>query len=207
MASGTSASASVVRQLSSLFETGSVAGLSDRQLLDRFIVQRDAAGEAAFTALVTRHGPMVLNVCSDILLDRHHAEDAFQAVFLILAQKARSIRDPRLAGKLALRCRAPHISLHQASARSHSPARGTRLDGPRQLDNALSVTGPVNSRISSHSDSPQLCCTLKSSGYRARSGCRSFCGTSRGSPFRTRPGGCVALMAPFAAGWPGGVRN
>ena len=41
---------------------------------------------------------MVLNVCRDILLDRHHAEDAFQAVFLILAQKARSIRDPDLLG-------------------------------------------------------------------------------------------------------------
>ena len=89
---------SVVRQLGSLFEGGSVAGLSDRQLLERFIARRDAAGEAAFAALVARHGPMVLGVCRQLLGDRHHAEDAFQAVFLVLARKARSIRDPDLLG-------------------------------------------------------------------------------------------------------------
>ena len=45
-----------------------------------------------------RHGPMVLDVCRQLLGDRHHAEDAFQAVFLVLARKARSIRDPDLLG-------------------------------------------------------------------------------------------------------------
>ena len=61
---------SVVRQLGSLFEGGSVAGLSDRQLLERFIAgRRDPAGEAAFAALVARHGPMVLGVCRQLLGD------------------------------------------------------------------------------------------------------------------------------------------
>jgi RNA polymerase sigma factor (sigma-70 family) len=92
------ASPSVVRQLDSLFNGGSVAGLSDRQLLERFNAHRDAAGEAAFAALVSRHGPMVLNICRQHLGDHHHAEDAFQAVFLVLARKARSIRDPDLLG-------------------------------------------------------------------------------------------------------------
>ena len=92
------ASGSVVRQIGSLFEGSSVAGMSDRQLLDRFTAQRDAAGEAAFTALVLRHGPMVLGVCTELLGNRHHAEDAFQAVFLVLAQKAHSVRDPDLLG-------------------------------------------------------------------------------------------------------------
>ena len=91
--------ASVVRQLGSLFEGGSTAGLSDRQLIERFVAGRDSlAAEAAFAALVARHGPMVLGVCRQLLDDRQHAEDAFQAVFLVLARKARSVRDPDLLG-------------------------------------------------------------------------------------------------------------
>src|ERR1700733_10741082 len=92
------ASPSVVLRIESLFDGGSVAGLSDGQLLERFTSRRDSAGEAAFAALVSRHGPMVLGVCRQLLGDRHHAEDAFQAVFLVLARKARSIHDPDLLG-------------------------------------------------------------------------------------------------------------
>jgi RNA polymerase sigma factor (sigma-70 family) len=92
------ASRSLVRQVGSLFDGHSVAGLSDRQLLDRFTAQQGALAEAAFAALVVRHGPMVLGLCRQLLGDRHHAEDAFQVVFLVLAQKARSIRDPDLLG-------------------------------------------------------------------------------------------------------------
>ena len=84
---------SVAQQIGTLFEGGSVVGLSDRQLLERFNSRRDAGGEAAFGALVARHGPMVLGVCRQLLDDRHLAEDAFQATFLVLARKARSIRD------------------------------------------------------------------------------------------------------------------
>ncbi len=92
------ASASLVRQLGSLFECGSAAGRSDRELLERFIARREPADEAAFAAIVARHGPMVLGVCRQLLGDHHHAEDAFQAVFLVLARQARSIRDPDLLG-------------------------------------------------------------------------------------------------------------
>src|SRR5580692_11573217 len=92
------AAGSIVRQIESLFQHGSVAGLTDRQLLEWFTASRDAAGDAAFAALVTRYGPMVLHVCRQLLGDRHHAEDAFQAVFLVLARKALSIRDPDLVG-------------------------------------------------------------------------------------------------------------
>ena len=87
---------SVVRQIESLYGGGSVAGLSDRQLVERFVTRRDVAGEDAFAALVARHGPMVLGVCRQLLVDRQHAEDAFQAVFLVLARRARSVRDPDL---------------------------------------------------------------------------------------------------------------
>ena len=63
-------------------------GLTDGQLLEAFVTARD---EAAFEALVRRHGPMVLGVCCRILRDTHDAEDAFQATFLVLARKAGSI--------------------------------------------------------------------------------------------------------------------
>ncbi len=63
--------------------------LTDGQLLTRFVASRD---ETAFTALVHRHGSMVLSVCRRILRHTQDAEDCFQATFLVLARKASSVR-------------------------------------------------------------------------------------------------------------------
>ena len=78
--------------LQSLFDIGTLTGLTDGQLLDRFARGEDVAAEAAFALLVDRHGPMVIKVCRDVLGDLHDAEDAFQATFLVLARRAGSIR-------------------------------------------------------------------------------------------------------------------
>ncbi len=72
-----------------LFESGTCTGLSDARLLERFVTHRD---EAAFAALVARHGSLVLNTCQTVLKDLNAAEDAFQATFVLLFRKAGSIR-------------------------------------------------------------------------------------------------------------------
>jgi len=126
------AAGSIVPQIEALFEGCSVSGLTDGQVLERFTARRDVVGEAAFAALVARHGPMVLGVCHRFLGDRHHAEDAFQAVFLVLARKARSIRDPNLVGTwlygVAIRT-ARKAKVRLARQRRHEEGDAMRLPG------------------------------------------------------------------------------
>ncbi len=85
----------VVRHLRRAALVRDGGGMTDGQLLECFITQRD---EAAFEALVRRHGPMVLGVCRRVLRNAHDAEDAFQATFLVLVRKATSIGQRELVG-------------------------------------------------------------------------------------------------------------
>jgi RNA polymerase sigma factor (sigma-70 family) len=62
---------------------------TDAELLLRFTEKQD---QIAFELLLWRHGTWVLRVCQSILHHTQDAEDAFQAIFLILAQKAKTIR-------------------------------------------------------------------------------------------------------------------
>jgi RNA polymerase sigma-70 factor (ECF subfamily) len=81
-----------IRKLTASVPTGDT---TDGQLLRCFVERRD---EAAFSALVRRHGPMVLAVCRRVLCDPHDAEDVFQATFLVLVRRAHSIGRPELLG-------------------------------------------------------------------------------------------------------------
>ncbi len=85
-------SAAVLRQFRTLYEAGTVAGMTDGQLLERFFAGRGEEAEVAFAAILARHGSMVLGVCRRALRDPNDADDAFQATFLILVRKGRSVR-------------------------------------------------------------------------------------------------------------------
>jgi RNA polymerase sigma factor (sigma-70 family) len=107
-------------------------GDTDAALLERFRRVRD---EDAFAALVRRYGRLVVGVCRRVLNDAHEAEDCTQAVFLVLARTAASIRRPETlaawlhgtAHRLALRCRRADLRRRAREAR----ARRDRAERPR----------------------------------------------------------------------------
>jgi RNA polymerase sigma factor (sigma-70 family) len=106
--------------LAHLQQTG--GGLTDGQLLGRFVAARD---EASFAALVRRHGPMVLGVCRRVLRDCHDAEDAFQATFLVLARKASSV-----VRRESLGCWLYQVAYHTALEASAANARRRTRERP-----------------------------------------------------------------------------
>jgi RNA polymerase sigma factor (sigma-70 family) len=109
-----------------MVEDGEVRELPDVDLLQRFHAQQH---QAAFRTLLRRHGPMVLDVCRALLGNEADAEDAFQATFLVLAQKAGSIRKGASLGswlygaarRIALKTRAQAAVRHQHER--HAPQR------------------------------------------------------------------------------------
>jgi RNA polymerase sigma factor (sigma-70 family) len=110
----------LLRHLRRAAGAAQAAGLEDFQLLERFIAEHD---EAAFALLLHRHGPMVLGVCQRLLPNPHDCEDAFQATFLVLLRKARSLRRRELLANwlygvahrtaLKARCRSAHRHVHE----------------------------------------------------------------------------------------------
>jgi len=78
-----------VRQLMKLAGVSPGGEATDRELIERFVQDRS---ESAFADLMARHGSMVLAVCKRHLRDPHAAEDAFQAVFIVLARRAGAVK-------------------------------------------------------------------------------------------------------------------
>jgi RNA polymerase sigma-70 factor (ECF subfamily) len=98
--------------------------LSDASLLERFVTRRE---EAAFAALVRRHGPLVLGTCRRVLRSEHDIEDVFQTTFLVLARKADLIgwRESVASWLCAV---------------AHRLALGARADASRQRRRETSIT-------------------------------------------------------------------
>ncbi len=79
------------KEFRAIFHVGATGNLTDGQLLERFLTAEGQSAELAFAAIVERHGPLVHGVCHAILREDHDAEDAFQATFLVLLRKARTL--------------------------------------------------------------------------------------------------------------------
>jgi RNA polymerase sigma factor (sigma-70 family) len=121
----------VLRQLHS-----SVDAMSDAQLLAQFINARD---EAAFAALVRRHGRMVLGVSRRILSHTQDAEDVFQATFLVLARKAHAVVRRETVGSWLYRV-AYRTALDARAMRERRHAKEIQVeDVPQQEGPAVEV--------------------------------------------------------------------
>ncbi len=109
--------------------------ISDGNLLEQFLTGAEVESQEAFRALVVRHGPMVFGICRHVLHEEHEAEDAFQATFLVLAQKGSTIRNRRvLAGwlhevahRIAIKARYSAVRRrnHERQAMAMSPPETT----------------------------------------------------------------------------------
>jgi RNA polymerase sigma factor (sigma-70 family) len=118
--------APLTQQFCQLLETASLAPASDRELLERFVMDQDSA---AFEALVRRHGGLVLAACQQVLADPADVEDTFQATFLVLLSKASSIRKQQsvsswlfgTAHRLALQMRASACRRKQREVAAGQP--------------------------------------------------------------------------------------
>jgi len=116
--------------------------VTDGELLDRFAAERD---EGAFAELVRRHGPMVLGVCRRVAGNADDADDAFQAVFLVLVRKARGLTElPALGGWLygvarraALKARATAVRRRMKEAAAAWP-EGIE-EAPEQADTLAEI--------------------------------------------------------------------
>ncbi len=141
---------------------------TDGELLARFIASRD---EPAFAELVRRHGRLVFGVCRRVTGNHHLAEDAFQAVFVVLATKAGAIRPPAavagwlhgVACRTALRARTMSDRRRRretavgALPEASSPA-------PHEAPDAVAILDEEIARLSDHYRLPVVLCELEGVG-------------------------------------------
>ncbi len=184
--------ASACRQIGRLFGAGTLAGLGEGQLLDRFVARRD---DDAFEAIVARHGPMVLAVCRSLLRDPNDVDDAFQATFLVLVKRADSVRHRDLLGPW-LHGVARRVAIR---ARSDAARCGNGVRNRFAANRFLTPFPMTRSRASTNAARS----TPRSTACRRRIGRRSCSATSRAGPTRRRCASWGGRWGRCAAGSPG----
>ena len=176
----------VLPQFRTLFGRGTLVGLSEVLLLDRFVAHRD---EAAFEAIVSRHGPMVLGVCRRVLDDPADIEDAFQATFLVLVRRSGSLRNPELLANWL------YGVAHRVSVRAApTPFAGVCTSG-RGVRNS-----PCRMSLAKIGRSCGLCSTTSCHGFRIGSAQSSSFATWRARRRRSPRGNSAARWARSRAG-------
>jgi HlyD family secretion protein len=162
----------ILRQLRALYDIGTIGDLTDGQLLERFATDANEVAELAFSALVERHEAMVWRVCLAIVRDEHEAEDAFQATFLVLVRKARSlwVRDSLGPWLHQVACRtASCLRTTEIRRRKHrqrfaekdkDAARSVEVGTPRDPDLDAAVHEEVN-RLPEKYRAPVVLCDLE----------------------------------------------
>jgi RNA polymerase sigma factor (sigma-70 family) len=156
-------------QIQRFFGEETLAGLTDAQLLQRHAAYGD---ELAFKGLIQRHGPMVLAVCRGILNDSNDADDAFQAVFLLLARKARSIwiNDSlggwlhRVACRIALQVKAESLRRRTQERRAAEHAAAAKELGT-PWDDTRAVVHEEIDRLPHRYREPIVLCYLEQMTY------------------------------------------
>jgi RNA polymerase sigma factor (sigma-70 family) len=155
-----------------LFEVGSLSGLSDGELLARFVRREEQSAELAFTALVERHASKVLRICRAVVGNEHDAEDAFQATFLVLASKAAKLRARESLGpwllavarRVAAGARARDLGRVSRERRAASD-RGRRSEPEAVSDDISSVLHEEIDRLPERYRLPLLLCDLESQSH------------------------------------------
>ncbi len=162
------------RDLRTLFSGGTLTGLTDGQLLECFVTKSGDTSEQAFAFLVERHGPLVLHACRAVLRDEHDARDAFQATFLILARRARSLWVRDSVGPWLYSVAPPHV----AAGTSECAVAGGWSSGKSAV--------PPGLRVSPATKGSHLSSTKRSTACRNGTASRSCSATSRAGPMRTQ---------------------
>jgi RNA polymerase sigma factor (sigma-70 family) len=158
----------VLQQIRTLFRDGISGTLTDGQLLEKFASRHGEAAEGAFAALVERHGPMVLRVCRAVVRDPHEADDAFQATFVVLVEKAGSLRvrdslGPWLHGvacRIASNARAAAARRHRHERIAAETAR-TEVPGDRDPGELGPVLHEEIRRLPGRLGAPIVLCYLE----------------------------------------------
>lgn len=143
---------------------GADAGEPDDALLSRFAERGD---ESAFELLVSRHAGFVQRVCYSVLRDRHAAEDACQATFLVLARKAAGLRGATVTGwlyKVARRIAVKYATSRRATSELQSDAPAPPVSEEPDADTARAVHEEID-RLPERYRVPVVACLIEGLTY------------------------------------------